>query len=59
MAILLFNITKATDRSTAGLVPARAAGNPAAMPAGEDSIVRHRGGMATGENSALVARCVL
>ena len=59
MAILLFNITKATDRSTAGFVSARAAGNPAAMPAGEDSIMRHRDGMAAGETSALVARCVL
>ncbi|HEY3774242.1 MAG TPA: hypothetical protein VGL69_14675 [Solirubrobacteraceae bacterium] len=59
MAILLFNITKATDRSAAGFVSACTAGNTAGMPAGEDSIVRHRGQAATGETSALVARCVL
>jgi hypothetical protein len=60
VANLLFNITKATDRSSAaGFVSACAAGNTAAMPAGEDSIMRHRGGTAAGEASALVARCVL
>ncbi|HTU29711.1 MAG TPA: hypothetical protein VMF07_10040 [Solirubrobacteraceae bacterium] len=59
MAILLFNITKATDRSAAGFVSACAAGNTAGMPAGENPILRHRIGTAAGETSALVARCVL
>jgi hypothetical protein len=59
MEIPLYNTTKATDRSAAGFVSACAAGNAAAMPVGEDSILRHRGGTTSGETSALVARCVL
>jgi hypothetical protein len=59
VANLLFIHTKATDRSAAGFVPACAAANTAAMPAGEDSIVRYRGRTAAGETSALVTRCVL
>ena len=59
VAILLFNITKATDRSAAGFVSACASGKTAAMPVGEDRILQHRGGTAAGETSALVARCVL
>jgi hypothetical protein len=59
VANLLFIHTKATGRSAAGFVPARAAANTAAMFVGEDPIVRDRGRTAAGETSALVARCVL
>ena len=59
MAALLDIDTMATDRSAGGFIVACAAGNPAALPTGENSIVRHRGVKAAGETNALVARCVL
>ena len=50
--------TKATDRSAAGFVLACADADPAGSPAGENHVMRRCGGIADGETSALVVRCV-